>query len=635
MSGDDGLIMGRRWKPGIVLGGMGEDLKRAWLSLALTDRAARVLTFAILGPAVAVLLRWFLQRGGSTGVVTDESILFFFLSPMGVITLVTVGAVAGAIYYAEVAALLTITLGAQNGLHVRPWGALRFVAGRAHVLLVLALRVLLRLLLVAAPFLAASGAVYAVLLTRYDIYYYLNVKPPPYWIAVVLITGFLALGAFFVVRRLLRWAFALPIVLFEGTRPGLAMKESAARTSSGLVSLAAWHAAWLAAGFGLTSLATVAVGVMGRELIPAEGALAVVAAAVGVVAVSSFVLNLTTIMLSNMVYSAMLGRLYTAVRPQATASALGTRLEAFAGSTLRVGARLAWAAALVLIVGISVITLVAINRARNEAAAEITAHRGAKHDAPENTLAAVALALDQGADWVEIDVQLTADGHVIVVHDRDFNRVSGSPLRAETSDLAELRALDVGRWFGADFAGESPPTLGEVLDLCQGRAGVNIELKYFGPDRGLAERVIEIVEDRAMGDQVLLMSFAHQAIAEAKKARPDWQMGVLVAVAVGNILRLEADFYAVPMSVATRRFIRAAHRRGREVHVWTVDDPLRMSALVSRGVDNLITGYPTVARDMLAERKAMGPVERLLINFAAEFGIVRLPPAPPATSEDA
>lgn len=621
------------WKPRTVLAGMGRDLGWAWWNLVLTDLVAKALTFAILGPAVALLLRWFLQRGGSTGVVTDESILFFFLSPVGLITILIVGGVSGAISLAEVAALLVIAVGSQDKLVVGPWTALRFVARRGLVLLVLALRALMRLLLVGAPFVALSGAVYAILLTRYDIYYYLTVKPTEYWISVVLITISLVLGAFFVLRWLLRWALAIPIVLFEGARARQALKESAARTRSRLLGVAAWHGAWLAAGFGLSSLATATVGLAGLALIPTEGSLGVVAAGVGVVAVSSFVLNLATLVLSTMAYATMVGRLYAGVRPEGARG--GSWLDAYAEATRRVGARLAWAAVLAVAVGIAGSAVVAVNRVRTDRVAEITAHRGAKHDAPENTLAAVALALEQGADWVEIDVQLTADGHVIVTHDRDFNRVAGSSLQAETSDLADLRALDVGSWFGAAFSGESPPTLGEVLDRCRGRAGVNIELKYFGPDRGLAERVIEIVEERDMGDQVLLMSFAHERIAEAKALRPDWRMGVLVAVVLGNILRLEADFYAVPMSVATRGFIRAAHRRGREVHVWTVDDPLRMSALVSRGADNLITGYPALARDVLAERGAMGPVERLLIDLAADLGIVRLRPAAPATREDA
>ena len=128
-----------------------------------------------------------------------------------------------------------------------------------------------------------------------------------------------------------------------------------------------------------------------------------------------------------------------------------------------------------------------------------------------------------------------------------------------------------------------------------------------------------------------MMSFAHDRIAEARALRPDWKMGLLVSVALGDVLRLEADFYAVPPSLASRSFIRAAHGRGRDVHVWTVDEPLRMSAMVSRGVDSFYTGHPGLARRTLTERAELGPAERLLIDLAAEFGVVRLPPPPPAS----
>ena len=138
-------IMDGTWKAGAVLAGMARDLAQTWRTLALTDLLAKAITVAILGPAVALLLRWFLQRGGSVGMVTDESILFFFLSPLGLITLVMVGAASGAIYFAEFAALLAITVGAQDGLVVGPLGALRFVARRGHVLVGLALRALVRL----------------------------------------------------------------------------------------------------------------------------------------------------------------------------------------------------------------------------------------------------------------------------------------------------------------------------------------------------------------------------------------------------------------------------------------------------------------------------------------------------------
>ncbi len=622
------------WKPRRILPGIGRDLSRAWWRLALTDLSAKALTFAILTPAVALLLRWFLQRAGSAGVISDEAILFFFLSPLGLITLLVVGSVTGAIYFAEIAATLMIAVGAQSGLRVGLAGALRFVAGRVYALVWLALQALMRLMLVATPFVAATGGVYALLLTRYDIYYYLTVKPPEYWIAAVLVGAILTVGAFLVVRWLLRWSFAIPILLFEELAPAAALRESVARTSSRLLAIAAWHGAWLAGEFVLSGLSTAAVGLAGRALIPPDGSLGVVATGVGAVALTSFLLNLSTLVLSSALYAVMLGRLYAAVRPDSATDAQG-RLEAYAGSATRLSGKVGWALVIAMAVGVATLAGIAVNRARTAHTAQVTAHRGAKHDAPENTLAAVEVALEQGTDWVEIDVQLTADDHVIVVHDRDFNRVSGSNLRAETSALADLRSLDVGGWFGPEFRGQRPPTLEEVLELCRGRAGVNIELKYFGPDRGLAERVIGIVEELAMADQILLMSFQHDRIAEAKRLRPEWTMGLLVAVALGDVLRLEADFYAVPTSLATRGFIQAAHRRGREVHVWTVDDPLRMSAMVSRGVDNLITGFPVVAQSVLEERAAMGPVERLLIDLAADFGIVRLRPEAPASEEDA
>lgn len=627
------------WKTSRILLGVGKDLTQGWRGLALTDIGARILTVVLLTPMVALMVRWFLARAGSEGVVTDDSILFFILSPMGLIAVAVVGTVAGAIYFAQISAMLCIAVAAQSGLHPGPVGALRFVARRTHALMGLAVRALLRLSLVAVPVVAGVAGVYLLLLTRYDIYFYLTVKPPEYWIAVVTAGALAAVGAFFVIRWLLRWSFAIPILMFEAVGPTSALRESTSRTRGRMGSLVAWHATWLVASVGLSALATAAVGLSGRALIPMEGSMAVVAAGAGSVAVISFALNLIALVIANAYYAAMLARLYSAVRPESADAQPLRRLESYSASSPRLprmSRRVALAIATIAIVaGTLAVAVIAVNRTRSDHVPQITAHRGAKYDAPENTLAAFELAIDQGADWVELDVQLTADSQVIVVHDRDFNRVAGTSIRAERSTLAELRTLDVGQWFAPEFRGQTAPTLDEVLELCRGRIGVNIELKYFGPDRGLAPRVIEIVEQHGMADQVLLMSFAHDRIAEAKALRPDWTMGLLVAVALGNVLRLEADFYAVPTSLATRGFIRAAHRLDREVHVWTVDEPLLISAMASRGADNLYTGHSVMARRTLAERVTMGTVERLLIDLAADLGIVRLPPLPPATEEEA
>src|SRR5262249_2835558 len=111
---------------------------------------------------------------------------------------------------------------------------------------------------------------------------------------------------------------------------------------------------------------------------------------------------------------------------------------------------------------------------------KVTAQRGHARAAPENTLSAVRAAIASGADYAEVDVQQTADGVVVLLHDRDLKRVAGVSRRLDELSYDEVRRLDVGSWFSPAFAGERVPTLVEVIDLCRGRIRLNIELKFFG-----------------------------------------------------------------------------------------------------------------------------------------------------------
>ena len=124
------------------------------------------------------------------------------------------------------------------------------------------------------------------------------------------------------------------------------------------------------------------------------------------------------------------------------------------------------------------------------------------------------------------------------------------------------------------------------------------------------------------------MSLESKGIAKVKSLRPDWTVGLLTAVSAGDLTRAKADFLAVNSKLATRGFIQAAHRRDKTVSAWTVNDAYAMSAMISRGVDNLITDYPALARQVLAERKQMSPLERLMVEMAFYLG------ANPAISND-
>src|SRR5512138_2488396 len=150
----------------------------------------------------------------------------------------------------------------------------------------------------------------------------------------------------------------------------------------------------------------------------------------------------------------------------------------------------------------------------------VLGHRGASADAPENTLAAFRLALEQGADGVELDVWRCGTGEVVVGHDEDTLRVSGVALRVPDAPLAELRALDVGAWKGEAFRGERMPLLSEVLEAFP-RAVVNVELKSSGGDLRLAGATARVLARGAAAGRVLVSSFDWRLVVAFRLAAPE------------------------------------------------------------------------------------------------------------------
>jgi glycerophosphoryl diester phosphodiesterase len=250
----------------------------------------------------------------------------------------------------------------------------------------------------------------------------------------------------------------------------------------------------------------------------------------------------------------------------------------------------------------------------------VIAHRGASAAAPENTLAAFRLGADMHADFVELDVQETADGEVVVIHDSDLMKVGGSPLKIWEAPASALRAVDIGSRKGSQFASERVPTLAEVFAACKGRVGVVVELKTYGHSQRLEERVVELVEAAGVQSETVFMSLDHGMARRMKELRPSWRVGVLAAKAMGDLTSLHADFLAVQASIATRAFVRRAHEAGQDVYVWTVNDPDWMFATMANGVDGVITDRPDVAREVIERRSAMTDPQRMLMAFLVAMG---------------
>ena len=147
-------------------------------------------------------------------------------------------------------------------------------------------------------------------------------------------------------------------------------------------------------------------------------------------------------------------------------------------------------------------------------------------------LAAIQGAIDAGAQYVEIDVQETADGEIVVIHDSDLKKVGGVPLVVGESTLQQLGYTDIGSWFDLSFSDQRIPTLREVLALCKDRIRVNIELKYYGHEKRLEQSVAELVDEAGMADQVIAMSLSYSGIQTLHRLRPAWTVGLLSTVAI-------------------------------------------------------------------------------------------------------
>lgn len=233
------------------------------------------------------------------------------------------------------------------------------------------------------------------------------------------------------------------------------------------------------------------------------------------------------------------------------------------------------------------------------------AHRGASAVAPENTLAAFEKAAELGADGIELDVRLCADGVPVVIHDARVDGTTDGSGRVEEMTLMELKQLDAGRWFEAAFAGQRIPTLAETLAAVGDHLLLNVELKGEGlVDRGLAQAVVDLIEQHRLAERVLVSSFKPLPLRRVQKIAPQILTGMLYSsTALPAFARLvSARPYAAmhPHAKALgERHMKWLRQHGYRIHVWTVDDLEEMQRFIEWGVDGIMTNVPALLQSLL------------------------------------
>lgn len=245
------------------------------------------------------------------------------------------------------------------------------------------------------------------------------------------------------------------------------------------------------------------------------------------------------------------------------------------------------------------------------------AHRGSSGSAPENTVAAVEFAVDQHASFVEVDVQRTTDGELVIIHDTTLARTTDAeqvfpdraPWNVGDFTLAELKQLDAGSWFSSDFAGEPIPTLREVVETLGQRTGFLLEFKapelYPGIEADVAEELASIpgyLRAAVGGGRLIAQSFDHASMSTFHEVSPEVPIGLLYDVRPTDAELVAAGEWADQINpgyqVVERALVERIHELGMTISVYTLNTGQLMRQYLNLGVDGIITDYPGVLRDI-------------------------------------
>ena len=246
----------------------------------------------------------------------------------------------------------------------------------------------------------------------------------------------------------------------------------------------------------------------------------------------------------------------------------------------------------------------------------VMAHRGLSADAPENTLYAFSDAISVGADFIELDVQQTRDGVLVVMHDSNLKRTTGVNKDIWDVDYADIQNLDAGSWFDPAYANARIPTLEETLQFVDKRARLNIEIKptKHGSDT-LEQDVAELITRYQYTDACYVTSFSYGSLKKVKEANPEIRTGYLMSVAYGQFYSLKyADAFSLNKVFVTSQVVNAAHQQGKQIFAWTVNSMSEVRSLCNLHVDSIITDDPVMVQNVIS-RDSTGETLRSVLDY--------------------
>lgn len=590
-----------------------------------------LLASSLLLPGVAWTLTSLLGRFDRS-VITNTELLEMLLSPGGLLWLLAAVGLTFLVLYLQQAGMILVAVKRRDN-HYR----LAFIAlwQILHRLPALASLVVLQVgahLLLALPIALLLGWLYELILGGFDFYYVMRIHPPALWyylaLAIPLVLAWAMLAAWLYVR----WILALPLVTLENLSAAAALRRSRVLTRGhrGRVALVV-----ISVLLVIVALPFAASSLFDRVFtpmlwwLPERNAVLIPAM---LAYVTGYVLATLAITFIGIAANALLSAcLYLRLAHREPRPAPPPP-DAHPG-------RLAWGVELAVVLIALAQAWWIVNSFELRDDVTIIAHRGSSMAAPENTLPAIEQAVRDRANYIEIDVRLTADGEVVLYHDRSLQRLTGDSRDVEEMTLEELREVDVGSWFGDAFVGARIPTLAEAFEAVRGRSALMIDLKpASGAEARLVEAVIATLRRETHTRRECLARLAPAAAArcghpdvagetrlavmstrlleEIKQREPDLRVTLLAQLVMpGTLDRRSFDALGLRHNRITNNEIQLARELGYEVHAWTVNDRARMSQMIDLGVDAIITDYPARLDELIEVRGELSDGEILLVKL--------------------
>ncbi|MEK6235174.1 MAG: glycerophosphodiester phosphodiesterase, partial [Planctomycetales bacterium] len=555
------------------------------------------------------LFRSWIASTGRLAISNDE-IAAFLLSPNGAAFLVLGVSVTIALAYAETAGFLWIAWHARQGTRVDSLQALQAAARRLPELLLLGFQQTASYLMLAAPFAGIAFVTYRALLTKHDVNYYLAQRPWEFWTAAAIGASLLLVQGMLFGWIYLRWLSALPAVLLENARPKTALVESWRRTRGRLGPIIVLLGG-LSLGLALVGSCLGGIGdLLENGVLAAAGdrpavVVPLVAASLGIRVAAAAAMAFLGIALHAI--------LVLEFHQECSEGKISAEAEAPGEPRSLTLRRAMWMGAAAAVVFACAACAGIVENLNWDRRVAITAHRGSSAVAPENSLSALRIAIEQGADFAEIDVQETSDGTIVLLHDADLKRVTGQSLKIWETDYETIKTLDAGSWFSEKFRDERIPTLRQAIALARGKIKLNVELKFNGRDQQLVERVVGILEEAQFENQCVVTSLKREALAQVKARNKNLKVGLIVFRSLGRLDRMDVDFFSVNRDFVDAELTRSIHRQEKDLHVWTVNDAAGAHALMDLGADNLITDVPDQLISVRQARTESTNTERILL----------------------